>query len=305
MKVTRLDLDGTGSPEGIVGKILKEEPDLAIPVDIEGLARQLDITDIIDLTTEGFEGGLITDNCRSEGTILVNKSARRGRRRFAVGHELGHFLIPTHNPVKGDQFLCSREDMRRWSAKEKDTYARMEVEANRFSALLLMPPKHLRAMIGKFRDPNLAQVVDVAGHFDVSKDAAARAYATYHEEKIAIAVVKDGTVLRIYKSLKFPKISVGNGSPVPRSSLYNYAKARGAELTEITASGAELWIESEWGKRLPTLYEQVFFQQEGFALLMLWIESADDEDEEDDDGDERRTSKERYRSQQVGRRNRW
>jgi hypothetical protein len=303
MRVRRLDLDGTGSPEGIVGKILKEEPDLVIPVDIEALARQLDITDIIDLTTEGFEGGLITDDCRSQGTILVNKSARRGRRRFTVGHELGHFLIPTHKPVKGDQFLCSREDMRRWSAKENDTYARMEVEANRFSALMLMPPRYLRAMMGKFRDPNLAQVVDVAGHFDVSKDAAARAYATYHEEKIAIAVIKDGTVLRIYRNLKFPRITVGNGSPVPRNSLYNYAKARGAELTEITANGAELWIESEWGKRLPSLYEQVFFQQEGFALLMLWIEDSEDDDEEDED--ERRTSKERYRHRQSSRRDRW
>ena len=86
MKVTRLDLDGTGSPEGIVGKILKTEPGLPVPVPIEDLARQLDITNILDLTTEGFEGGLITDDCRSEATILVNRAAMRGRRRFTIGH---------------------------------------------------------------------------------------------------------------------------------------------------------------------------------------------------------------------------
>jgi Zn-dependent peptidase ImmA (M78 family) len=303
MKVTRLDLDGTGSPDGIVSKILKAEPDLPIPVPIEELARQLDITNILDLTTEGFEGGLITDDCRSEGTILVNRAARRGRRRFTIGHELGHFLIPWHKPVKGDQFLCSREDMRRWSAKENEAYARMEVEANRFSALILMPPRYLRAVMGKFRDPNLSQIVDVASHFDVSKDAAARAYAEYHDQQIAVAVIKDGKVLRIYRNIKFPRMSVGSGSPVPRNSLYHYAAARGAELTEITQNGAELWLDSQWGKRLPTLYEQVSFQQEGFALVMLWIE-AEEEDDHEEDRDENRTSKERYRHRQGGR-SRW
>jgi hypothetical protein len=44
----------------------------------------------------------------------------------------------------------------------------------------------------------------------------------------------------------------------------------------------------------------VFFQQEGYALLMLWVEVADEEDEERDE-DEARTSKERYRRRQGGR----
>jgi hypothetical protein len=46
MKVTRLDLDGTGSPVGLVTRILKIEKDLPIPVPIEELARQLDIEEI-------------------------------------------------------------------------------------------------------------------------------------------------------------------------------------------------------------------------------------------------------------------
>jgi uncharacterized protein DUF955 len=302
MKVTRLDLDGTGSPEGIVSKILKAEPDLPIPLPIEDLARQLDITNILDLTTDGFEGGLITDDCRSQGTILVNRAARLGRRRFTVGHELGHFLIPTHGPVKGDQFLCSRDDMRRWSAKENDAYARMEVEANKFSALILMPPPKLRQKMGRFRDPNLSQIVDVAAHFDVSKDAAARAYAEYHEELIAVAVIKDGKILRIYRNIRFPKIAISYGSPVPRDSLFHLAATRGTELSDIGENNAGLWLESEWGKRLPTLYEQVFLQQEGFALLMLWVEGS--EEDEDEYDDERRTSKERYRHRSSGR-GRW
>lgn len=301
MKITRLDLDGTGSPTGLVTKILKAEPDLPIPVPIEDLARQLDITEIADLELEGFEGGLITDDCRSAGTILVNRAAQRGRRRFTIGHELGHFLIPTHKPVKPGKFLCSREDMRRWSAQENDIYARMEVEANKFSALLLMPPPKLRAVMEKFGDPDLAHILEIARHFDVSKDAAARAYAEYHDQMIAIAVIKDGKVLRIYKNTRFPRVGVAYGSAVPKNSLLHHEAGRGTDLSEIRENGAELWLESDWGKRLPTLYEQVFFQQEGFALVMLWVESGHDHDDEESDLDDGRTSKERLRDRRAAR----
>lgn len=299
MKLSRLDLDGTGSPEGLVGKILKAVPDLPIPVPIEELARQLDIVAIKELTTEGFEGGLITDDCKSEGTILVNRAALHGRRRFTIGHELGHFLIPTHKPVKGDQFLCSREDMRQWSSKETNAYARMEYEANKFSALILMPPPKLRSAMRKIGDPTLAHVLELARQFDVSKEPAARAYAEFHEQPIAISVTKDGKILRIYRNGRFPKLGVTSGAPVHRDSLLHYACGRGEQMTDLKQNGAQLWLESEWGKKLPTLYEQVFFQQQGFALVLLWAEG--EEEDEGQDVDENRTSKERLRYRKGGR----
>lgn len=161
MKVTRLDLDGTGSPEGLVLKTLKAEPGLSYPVPVEELAIALDIKEIAELETDGFEGGLLMDQHRSHGIILVNKAARAGRRRFTIGHELGHFCIPTHKPIKGDRFLCSRDDMRLWSTSEQSAYARMEVEANRFSALLLMPPPMLRNYLCKRGDPDLLNVLAI------------------------------------------------------------------------------------------------------------------------------------------------
>ena len=77
MKITRMDLDGTGSPTGVVTRILKIEKDLKSPVPIEELAKQLDIEKIAELETQGFEGGLVTDAERSTGFILVN--AKRAR----------------------------------------------------------------------------------------------------------------------------------------------------------------------------------------------------------------------------------
>src|SRR5690242_18250001 len=122
MRISRMDLDGKGmgSPEGLVTAILKIEKDLPIPVPIEDLCRQLDVTNIADLETEGFEGALITDTTKSSAMILVNQASSPQRRRFTIGHELGHFLIPTHMPTADGQFLCSRADMSKLSAKEND-----------------------------------------------------------------------------------------------------------------------------------------------------------------------------------------
>ena len=300
MKVTRLDLDGkgAGSPEGLVTLILKVEP-LSIPVPIEELCRALDIKEIADLETDGFEGGLLMDQYRRNGIILVNTSARDGRRRFTIGHELGHFLIPTHKPVKSDRFLCSRDDMRLWSTAEQSAYVRMEVEANRFSALILMPPPLLRPYLAKFRDPDIEQILAVHRDFIVSKDAAARAYAQYRQDPVATVVVKDGRVQRIYRAIKFPRMSVSPGDEVPKPSVYHRALASGVELSELKEVAGGQWLESSWGTRMPDLYEQVLLQQHGYALILLWPELP--EEDEEDDPDERRTSKQRF----ADRRGRW
>jgi Zn-dependent peptidase ImmA (M78 family) len=291
MNVTRLDLDGTGSPEGLVTKILKAEPGLTYPVPIEELAAALDIKDIAVLETRGFEGSLLMDEYRTKGIILVNKDARGGRRRFTIGHELGHFLIPTHKPVKGDVFLCSRDDMRLWSTAEQNAYARMEVEANKFAALLLMPPPLLRPYLARTGDPDLKHVLALHEDFEVSKDSAARAYAQYHDEPIALAVVHEGKVQRIYKGLTFPRLSVAERADVPRSSVYWRKAANGEALSDIVETQAGQWLQSDWGKPLPALFEQVLHQQMGYALILLWPEFA--EEDEDADPDENRTAKQR------------
>ncbi len=83
---------------------------------------------------------------------------------------------------------------------------------------------------------------------------------------------------------------MAQGEEVPRSSIYWRARG-GPALTEIAETHAGQWLESDWGKKLPDLFEQVLFQQSGYALIMLWPEFA--EEEEDYDPDENRTSKQR------------
>lgn len=291
MQISRMDLADTGSPEGIVSAILRHEPKFPIPVPIEELCYQLDIEDIESLETDGFEGGLITDTVRSRGIVLVNKDARTGRRRFTIAHELGHFLIPSHIPNAQGRFLCSRKDMALLTAKEVDRRAKMEVEANRFASLILMPPPALRSRLAKTVGPSIEGVLDLADEFEVSKEAMARAYADYHHETVAFVVVHKGIVKRLYRNRRrFPFITVSPGQPVPQGSIFHKPGLKRLSPSEIDARVPDLWIDVERGRAAPRLCEQACLQANGFAIIMLWYEHDQDEDEEHDE----RTARQRW-----------
>jgi Zn-dependent peptidase ImmA (M78 family) len=294
--LSRIDLDGkgSGSPDGLVRMILKAEPGLSIPVPIERLCRSLDIEDIQDLNTEGFEGGLITDPERSRGVILARKS-HPYRRRFTLGHELAHFLIPAHMPNTLGRFLCSREDMRRLSAAENDRRGRMEVEANRFAALILMPPPLLRPRLKSRRDPDVGHMAQLAADFKVSKQAMANAYAQYQGEILAFVFTKGGKVLFPYKHLNFPFLTVRSGQAVPDGSLLKRRGARADIASDVCECVPDIWIDIERGKPAPQLYEQVLGQRDDFAIVMLWLEPPED-NKEDEDLESEMTAKERFRA---------
>lgn len=285
MKITRMDLDMTGSPMGLVTNILAAEPDLATPTPIEKLAAALDIQEIAELTTAGFEGGLITTEERTSGIILVNKNCTPTRRRFTIAHELGHFLLPTHKPVQTGQFLCKRDDMSSWDQKDQDKYNRMEAEANQFASLILMPPPRLRLVLKRFGTPSISNILTIAEHFQVSPEAAARSYIEYHGDPLAFAITKGNIVIRSYKSREFPYITVRNGALIPAGSNVYRSQSSGA-----LGCDPLVWVDQP----VAYLSEQIHRQGE-YAMILLRANLAD---EQDLDEEEDMTSAERLKYRQ-------
>lgn len=281
MPACRMELADVGSPEKLVQLILRDEPDLPVPVPIEDLCRQLDISAIEDLDSEKFEGGLITDEARSEGIILV-KRGFEPRRRFTIAHELGHFLMPKHVPDQPGRFLCSSQDLFRLHPKEGDRRQRMEVEANRFASLILMPPPRLRAAMSAYQEPSLQHVPVLARQFNVSKEAMVRAYVQNHEALIAVVLTQDGKVLRTYRHISFPFVVCTKGQPVPAGSLYHRGLHERGIASDLMTCIADHWIEVRRGERAPTLYEQVYALQNGIAYVLLHVERPDEDEEENE-----------------------
>jgi len=284
MPVSRIDLADCGSPEKLVIEILKAESDLPIPVPIEKLAQKLGVTEIKALETDGFVGGLITNTTKSTGVILVNRDLRKGRRRFTIGHELAHLLIPTHKPGKDDRFLCSLKDLLALDPKVADQRIRWEAEANRFASLMLLPPAVFRKEANATKEPDLQHVVQLSHRYEVSKEVAGRAYVDYRHEPVALLLTHERRLLRSYRRKNdFPFITVDWGAPIPKGSLLLRKRHEFSVASEIEETDSAVWLDVSRGRRAPTLFEQVYPQQGGYALIMLSIEAAEEEEDEADD----------------------
>ena len=282
-KISRFDIADFASPEQIVEGIIRGVPDLPIPVPVDEIALMLDIISIEELETEGYEGGLLTDAEKSEGFILVKRTSSIQRRRFTIGHELGHFLCPFHKPRTGDQFLCSSEDMWLAFAHEEDRAARMEVEANRFAAILLMPLPHFRKDLRLHKEADIEHILALARRYDTSKEATARRYVEVQDEPCAIVVSQNGRILQFYKIEDFPYLDVKRGNPVPNGSLTSKTNlARGVPSDPEEQDGS-IWLSMPRRGRSPMIYEQVLPQSDGYRMTLLTL--ADDPEELDEEED--------------------
>ena len=99
-------------------------------------------------------------------TMLISEADPPYRKRFSIGHEIGHYLLH----LEGDgEVIDQVADMFRTvpseGERERDEWRR-EVEANQFAAALLMPAELVRAEWE--RDKSIA---GLARRFNVSEEA--------------------------------------------------------------------------------------------------------------------------------------
>lgn len=262
-----MELADCGSPERLLAVIFKYHPTWTPPIQIEEFALSIGILEFRDLEVDGFVGALMTDMEKTKGIILSAKGMGRRRRRFTIGHELGHFLIPAH---RGDK-SCTSADLKE---TRRDTLHRQEEsQANRFSAGLLMPKPSFKAHVEAMGTPDISHLQLLAETYDVSREAAANRYVELSPEMCAFVFVKDGRVRYSRASKDFPAMSIRSGDevpqPVPRGS--------------IGAVNASDWLRSTWTGRPPVVRAQQIDQSNGYATVLLHIETDEFEDAVEED----------------------
>ncbi len=275
MTLKRLELDGIGSPTEIAARIHRIEGDLPPRFSIEDMCRKLDIVVIEEIATNAFEAALIMDPHKAAGSIMLASGRSPQRRRFSIGHELGHFLIPTHQPRPGEPFECSLADLHSVDTRERDRRKRIEAEANRFAASLLMPPTRIRASVASAH-PDLGEIVRLAHDFGVSKEAMSRAYVEAIRHAVAAIILHDGRLQRVYRHPDFPWIEPRFGQPVPIDSIASGHRLQPGELSDSDECDPEGWFDDRNAARVEVLTEQLLGQGEGFAMLLLHAELDDD-----------------------------
>lgn len=125
-------------------------------LDVEAIAFDVDM-EIEYRSLAGCEATLVGVGDRAIATIKPSSS--RGRERFSIGHELGHWLLH-----RGRSFRCRVDDPDDNLASDRE----LEQAADRFAAHLLMPAPLFQPAVKALGQPGFRQLEDLAGHFDTS-----------------------------------------------------------------------------------------------------------------------------------------
>lgn len=144
----------------------------------EAIIEDLGITQIAELDVEAiaYDAGVEVQyesltGC--EATLVgvgnhaiatINPSPYRGRERFSVAHEVGHWKLH-----RGRSFRCRMDQVE----ENFSSTSSLEKEADTFASHLLMPAGMFNDAIKPYGRPNFKQLGDVAAEFDTSLTATA------------------------------------------------------------------------------------------------------------------------------------
>ncbi len=124
-------------------------------------------------------------------------------------------MLPRH----GHEMHCGIDDLSTKETKHLSNKQKIELEANQFSAEILMPQKHFRNYNGYNSSPSIDCLIAQANDFDVSFEACAQRYCKLHDEPVAIVFSHNNIVRYSCKSAEFPFwIAPGKNDLVPSGS---------------------------------------------------------------------------------------
>jgi hypothetical protein len=164
------------------------------PIDVEKLALEVSASrfpkDPIKAIKGGnlprFEGALYPLGDPRDGWAIIynNSNVSRGRVRFTVAHEYGHYLAHRHSLPNGIECDDKAVTQRSGSGIEK--------EADEFAAYLLMPFDDFRGRISATDKPGIDELSGCAERYGVSLIAAALRWLEYTDRRAVFVVSRDG-----------------------------------------------------------------------------------------------------------------
>ena len=203
------------------------------PVDVAALAKEVSknnvdpIEKIVGGNLPGFEGMLRRHRKRPEWHIIYNEHPRyKGRVRFTVAHEFGHYQLHRPQLIQDDyddgelqkscSFECKPLHANAWQEAER----KREEEADTFASFLLMPLDDYREQVAG-HEMTGGLLKHVTNRYGVSLTAACLKWIDFTESRAAMIVSRDGFSLwgRASKSALKSGVYVKTGMPIPDNAL--------------------------------------------------------------------------------------
>lgn len=224
-------------------------------IDLVKIARSLNAK-VKVRRLEGCEARIIGKNDRA--MISLDDRMPERRRRFSLGHEIGHWMCH-----RGQCLACAKEDIGRGAAGKNPK----ERVADRYAADLLMPKFLMREVI-RGQDLNLGLISHVSEAFDVSRlSAAIRLLEVEPEPCILIRHSRTGAPWRLVSR------SVDRRwTPRLRAEVGSYAhsilEGRLGDQMQPELVSAEDWFQND-DAHLYEVLEQSFRCLEGEVMTIV------------------------------------
>lgn len=210
----RRQREGTGER---VAELIAEEltAGASLPIDPYSIAKNRDI-EVLATKLEACSGCLVRTG-GTFGILYSNQLQNDGFERFTVAHELGHYFIPGHPDAlfrNGDGIHESHSGFLSGDSIER--------QADHFAASLLMPSNLFISAMRRESAEGFKALEALAATCRVSLTAAARRFAEYADDPVAVVMSRGNKLewyllsesLRELPGLSWPR----KGSLLPRDS---------------------------------------------------------------------------------------
>jgi hypothetical protein len=193
----------------------------------------------------------------------VRKSSSRGRERFSIAHETGHWLLH-----RGRSFRCRADDI----VQNYNSEAVLEKEADEFASHLLMPTSILRPIVKAIAKPTLKDVQIIADDFNVSLQAMSIRLVALDTLPVVIACYTKAGLKWHSKANHIPSGWHLKRSLDDESFAYGILNGR----TDGNKSGlqsADTWFENDDADEF-NLQESAMPSTNGHVLVLLYLTDA-------------------------------
>ncbi len=218
---------------------------------------------VVEDGLRGADARLIHTPGVTPAILRVNVTVNpRGRKRFAIAHELGHLKL-NHSP--GCPIECTEKEFLAWYKEQKN----QEVEANIFAAELLLPEELFQIRLQRTL-PSMELIEELAGEFQTTMTATAIRYVELFGERCALVYSVAGRIRWVRRSEAFGHW-IAPGSQLSTNTYAADFFTKG-QLGSSKMEGVRLDAWADGTSQWDTLKEQSrALPSYGAVLTLLWI----------------------------------
>ncbi len=211
----------------------------------------------------GCEARLVRDASGTGIARISDRIKEPGRVRFALAHELGHFMM---HVGQSQTKACTRGDLSDYRKKP------LEAQANIFGSEILMPTAHFRALAAK-TGPTFDQIGKLAERFNVSLTAAIIRFIDLGaiDEMTLVCIGPDRRVKWSKSRYENWSLWIEQGMQIPPSSMAECAFLA-KDSVDATDLHPSVWFNRVHGR---TMTEECHFMSDYGATLSLLVLEPD------------------------------